>query len=660
MMPGNNNWVLKSVALLAVLVLLNVKYIISTIPRTMPRCNEQDEDTTSHDTARRKSTLALVAADVNNNVPGFPGTSTSPSTSTSDGGDHHGGSTRSTCAALFPEFIPTTNSIWSRNLTRIAEATTDHDLSFAFMAEMLLIASPLRLQLGVEKLPGRDYEPVKRAIDIAYARYKYVQALDLADTASTTKDEEHDPPKLQILVMGGSVTAGVRCRELIDNPVNLDPKNRLFLRDFEAHLDCAWPNRLQNFINNIIGDVVEVTNAALRASDSSIGQTMLEGNYMNTGMPSHPDIIINAFSTNDVGTVNGTSNLEEFVRYVLRDEQCQKPLLIHFMDKVGTQNSLISNVKLFAEKVHTMAKYYGFGSVSYTSVLDEVISADSQEYWFKPVGWNNRARNHEEGHPQLGMHVVSAWTVGYYLLNLVTTYCSLEPVILSNTGIHKPSELQGNQSQGIPPGKPKHAPSAHKLPPALTSDLTVGQLSEKWSRISNDTQEVECTTAEDSSSKRCTFSWISGISKDSPEDTFAPFIVNNTGWSFVTDHAKLGLVAEGANSKMTLEFRNATHPIRSVMIMAMKSYGDRWNNSHVLVQAFEFQQNNETMGYSPLPLASMDIQGFHNSETSVSYKYSIPINIKDATPGSTSNGIGLTMELVGGSTAKIMGLSVCS
>ena len=570
------------------------------------------------------------------------------------GRGRHGGST---CAALFPEFIPTTNSIWSRNLTRIAEATTDHELSFAFMADMLLIASPHRLQLGVETLPGRDYEPVKRAIDIAYARYKYVQALDLVNTTNKTIDEEQEPPKLQILVMGGSVTAGVRCRELIDNPVNLDPKNRLFLRDFAARLDCAWPNRLQNFINNIMGDVVEVTNAAVRATDSSVGQTMLEGEGMNTGMPSHPDIIINAFSTNDVGNVNGTLNIEEFVRYVLRDEQCQKPLLLHFMDKVGTQNSLVSIVNLFAEKVHTMAKYYGFGSVSYTSVLDDVISADSQEYWFKPVGWNTRARNHEDIHPQLGMHVVSAWTVGYYLLNLVTTYCSLEPVMLSNTGIHKSSELQGNQ--GIPPGKPKNAPSAHKLPPALTSDLTVGQLSEKWSRI-NKTQEVDCTTAEDSSSKHCAFFWISGISNFSPMDTFAPFIVNNTGWSFVTDHAKLGLVAEGANSKMTLEFRNATHPIRSVMIMAMKSYGDRWNNSHVLVQAFEFQQNNETMGYSPLPLASMDIQGFHNSETSVSYKYSIPINIKDATPGSTSNGIGLTMELVGGSTAKIMGLSVCS
>jgi len=602
----------------------------------MPRCNE-DEDT------RGQSRSALVAADVNNNVPGVPSTSTS---STSEG---EGGS--STCAVLFPEFIPSTNSIWSSNLTRIAEATTDHELSFAFIAEMLLIASPLRLQLGVEKLPARDYEPVQRAIEIAYARYKHVQALDLAN--NTKKDEQQDPPKLQILVMGGSVTSGVRCRELIDNPHNLDPKNRLFLKDFDNNFDCAWPNRLQNFINNIIGDVVEVTNAAVRATDSSIGQTMLEGKNMNNGMPSNPDIIINAFSTNDHRSVNAFLNLEEFVRYVLRDEQCQKPLLIHFFDVIGTQSRRIFEVNLFAQKVHTLANYYGFGSVSYTSVLDDVIYGDSQEYWFKPVGWNNRKKSAEEIHPQLGMHVVSAWTVGYYLLNLVTTYCSLEPVMLSNTAIHNPSELQENQS--LPPGKPKMAPPAHKLPPALTSDLTVGQLSEKWSRT-NETQELECTTAQDLSSKQCAFSWIRGISKDSPKDTFAPFIVNNTGWSFVKDHGKLGLVAEGANSTTTLEFHNATHPIRSIMIMAMKSYGDRWANSSVRVQAFEFQQNNKTMGHSPLPVASMDISGVHNSETSVSYKYSIPINIEDA----SSNGIRLTMELVGGSTAKIMGLSVCS
>lgn len=270
---------------------------------------------------------------------------------------------------------------------------------------------------------------------------------------------------------------------MIDNPINLDPKNRVFL-GFDTNFDCAWPNRLQNFINNIIGDVVEVTNMAVRATDSSIGKTMLQGKNQNTDMPSNPDIIINSFSTNDMFAANAPANLEEFVRHVvLRDEQCQKPLLIHFSDVIGSQSRKISDLNLFAQTVHTLANYYGFGSVSYyTSVLDYVIYGDSQEYWFKPVGWNSAAKKRaEDGHPQLGMHVVSAWTVGYYLLNLVTTYCSLEPVMLSNDVLHMPSELQGNQS--VPPGKPKNAPSTHKLPPALTSDLTVGQLFEKWSRI---------------------------------------------------------------------------------------------------------------------------------------------------------------------------------
>ena len=448
--------------------------------------------------------------------------------------------------------------------------------------------------------------------------------------------------------MGGSVTAGVRCRELIDNPINLDPKNRLFLTDFGENIDCAWPNRLEHFINNLIGDVVEVTNAAVRGTDSSIGKTMLEEKKGKTGMPSNPDIIINAFSTNDAKSFNAFSKLQDFVRYALRDEQCQKPLLIHFFDVIGNQSRRIFEVNLLAQKVHTLANYYGFGSVSYTSVLEDVIYGDSEEYWFKPVGWNSRKKLGEEIHPQLGMHVVSAWTVGYYLLNLVTTYCSLQPVMLLNAAILEPAELQGNQS--LPPGKPKKSPP-HKLPPALTSNLTVGQLSEQWR--TNEIQGVQCTADE---AKECVLSWISGISEDSPEDAFAPFIVNNTGWSFVKDHGKLGLVPEGANATTILEFHNATHPIRSVTILAMKSYGDRWANSSVLVQAFEFQKSDKSMEHSPLPVASMDISGFHSSDTSVSYKYSIPIDIKDA----TSNGIRLTMELVGGSTAKIMGLTVCS
>ena len=70
-----------------------------------------------------------------------------------------------------------------------------------------------------------------------------------------------------------------------------------------------------------------------------------------------------------------------------------------------------------AEKVHTLASYYGLGLVSYTSVMRDVIYGDGAS---------------EEMHPQFGVHVVSVWAVGYYLLSLVTTYCSLEPEMQAN------------------------------------------------------------------------------------------------------------------------------------------------------------------------------------------------------------------------------------
>jgi hypothetical protein len=83
-------------------------------------------------------------------------TKTTPAENATSGASEVNGA----CSAFFPDFISTTNTIWSSNLTRIIEASTDYDLSFDLIAEMLQIASPLRLQLGVQTLP-RDYEPVQ-------------------------------------------------------------------------------------------------------------------------------------------------------------------------------------------------------------------------------------------------------------------------------------------------------------------------------------------------------------------------------------------------------------------------------------------------------------------------------------------------------------------
>jgi len=163
------------------------------------------------------------------------------------------------------------------------------------------------------------------------------------------------------------VTAGVHCRVLIDDPGNLDPKGARLLPDVDTHVDCAWPNRLQLFINNVIGDdVVEVTNAAVRATDSSIGKIVLE----KYPMSDRPDIIINAYSTNDAMQENPFEFLQEFVRYVLRDEQCQTPLLVRFSDIMLPSRARIVAVHSFEQMVQTLASYYGFGSVSYSVCLE--------------------------------------------------------------------------------------------------------------------------------------------------------------------------------------------------------------------------------------------------------------------------------------------------
>ena len=92
-------------------------------------------------------------------------------------------------------------------------------------------------------------------------------------------------------------------------------------------------------------------------------------------------------------------------------------MLIHIYDVNASDSKNMITFNQLAEKVHTLASYYGLGLVSYTSVMRDVIYGDGAS---------------EEMHPQFGVHVVSAWAVGYYLLSLVTTYCSLEPEMQAN------------------------------------------------------------------------------------------------------------------------------------------------------------------------------------------------------------------------------------
>jgi len=578
------------------------------------------------------------------------------------------------CYALFGdnEQIPATNAIWYNNLKRIAKASSmiDNDISEVFAFKLLQIVTSHRLQLGVQKLP-RNMDQAKKILDIAYTRYMFAKEQQsisgqddkIKDTRfqheigndTSVSEDPNAPPKLRIFVMGGSVTAGVRCRVLLDDPNHLLPNNRLFTKDFSTNINCAWPYRLESLVNSLIGEeIIEVTNGSVRASTTAAGTSLLKSGIIKK----NPHIIINAYSTND--KAGNFEDLEEFARYVLKDGQCEKPLLLHFHDTILQRTGFLrQNIYGLSEKIQTLATYYGFGAASYVSVLGDVILGDPNEYWFKPVGWNyrpsyrNPARENEV-HPQVGMHIVSAWTVGYYLLNLVTSQCGIEQEkAITHNLLAQQSSISSDQKL-VPPGAPQFPPlSLNILPPPLTEDLTVRQyplnlIKNEAKPARNTLGKQECTDIVPS----CSFTWISGVKTEIDiEKLWAPIIANNNGWSFQVEHNKVGLVPVCINSTIELAVPNMIDSSIIVTIMAMKSYGHKWANSIIHVDVFV--EENNTLSLK----SSIDVLGFHEEQVSMSYVNTISVSINATKTRPKS--LYLKITLIEGTTAKIMGLTIC-
>jgi len=103
-------------------------------------------------------------------------------------------------------------------------------------AEVLKIISP-RLPSSVGTLT-REWSQVERIIKKAHERYRYIRH------HRTPRGTMSRPPPVRVLILGGSVTAGMNCITGIGG-VNSEK--------------CAWPLRLETIINGLAGGrLVEV------------------------------------------------------------------------------------------------------------------------------------------------------------------------------------------------------------------------------------------------------------------------------------------------------------------------------------------------------------------------------------------------------------------
>lgn len=578
--------------------------------------------------------------------------------------------------------------------TDAAGATTNNDKVnkdyHNFIVELLRLVTPHRLQASVGMVPrisSRQWEALEHALHVTLQRWRYL----LDKTSSSNQETAVPPRKLNILVMGGSVTSGVRCDQFFVNP-----SRQVITNKFGKHMQCAWPSRLEFFLNNLLlgsvlqvdhkrthqrvddNQVVAVYNAAIAGENSRVGAVKLEYNLLDPDIPL-PDIVINAYATNDAQTVFfGESetimmeDIEAFFSQAMGLMQCDEndahksvsPLVIHFDDVIGTEDYTPLQSTAVYRFVSGLSQYFGFTAVSYPSAVRDFVYGHPQEYWFSPMGFYDRRRKGRDIHPRLGMHVVSAWVMAYNLLNLATTYCASS---LSSTSGLDDEMLMGDKATF--PGRPLAPPNG--LPPPFVNNGSMASLATEWRGNGMPQQQpqspgVNIDSAEECQGSQqqriCPFTWFSRLGNRTTTTVLSAHRVDNNGWEFVTDHAKAGFApTAGLNSTMAWEFQfdnekmiSAASTIHTVVVVAMTSYGEAWANSTTLVRALTTDSTNAEYKL----VGSMEVLGYHKSSTSISAVHTLDLG--GAMVSIPPKDLRLEMTLIAGARAKMMGLALCN
>jgi hypothetical protein len=142
--------------------------------------------------------------------------------------------------------------------------------------------------------------------------------LQVIEDYPTTKEP------LSILVMGGSVTAGVRCL------VNTIEKEEKAWKSGSEQRGCAWPKRFEVLFNKVFfggQQVVKVTSLARGGANSKYGAFVVDSHRFPKKMHL-PHIVISAYSANDflLNDEKSYTNIQDFVQAAFRLRKCDDDL----------------------------------------------------------------------------------------------------------------------------------------------------------------------------------------------------------------------------------------------------------------------------------------------------------------------------------------------
>lgn len=559
--------------------------------------------------------------------------------------------------SLFPSPYFTATQIWHQNLDKIYNASHVPDMQKLvpsyplpdgtmtdegkFLHKLLNeIVTTKLLRRGIVHIPSsKQYslDIVKHLVGKIEARIK----------------DPVNAPVVQIVVIGGSVTSGAGCHPDLGQETKR----------------CAWPRRLELLINQFANmDIVKVHNLAVGGTGSEgIGNKIVKyWLYPEEMKKDGPDVIINAYSTNDslppensknpitdtLNTIHDT--IQNFLRIALTSKPCEvPPLVLNIDDYLGPQQEAIMGELSYNTAVTRLAKWYDTMFVSYADVVRDLNYADRGDRTF--AHWR---------HVHFGQwaHQMIAWTIGFGTLELFSAYCADE--------YH--DEMNKNLDIKHQKKKPKKKPNADELmPPPLTNNLYLRNITDviQLQEPVIDRQSETCKSNSMDHKNPCPIAWVSSpglFTADDIRKFMRKYSVSNTNWALESDHTNGGfqskdgwIPTDPSNASFTLAFEPFEKDIKTITVTRLVSYGEKWENSKIRItlSANTDQTETNTANDDGMNIMAKDeISGVHNMPYSLTLPHTI--TLEKSIPKGTR--IKMKIDLVGGSTYKIIGLSFCS
>ena len=327
------------------------------------------------------------------------------------------------------------------------------------------------------------------------------------------------------------------------------------------------------------------------------------------------------------------------------------------------QRSILDLLDYFSKTIHLLSNYYGFGVVSYSNAVRDIVYGDTTASALTPVWYNSQKEMKREVHPGIIMHACTTYILLYYMWNMLLQACAVsgndQATTLSYNSTKADLVTKAKWPQPIPKG----------LPPRLTSDLSLENISDLWRRDYTATTNTNISIRGDAS---CPFRWTVGVEKPldlaslekTSRDIFEPFLQKPTTWQLTQSDFGKGrfgwahYIQNHTSKQQPLVLELPFEGIQSIGLFVARSIDPQWVNSTALVTIWDDQQR---------LIKKQIIAGYHPSTTSgkiikrlISFAMTKNVYLEeiDLSP-SNAKFVRFQLEHVSGFGFKFMGMIMC-